>query len=1021
MRRKVLAGMLLLSMTASSFSNVSYMNVNAAEMEENVIIATEQVADEAVEDAVTDETAAEVTEEDLTAASELQEEEDLVTVAGGNVDWQWKLNTDTGVLNITNVASGSTNWEWTSNQYRSLVKKVNLTGNASGSLRAMFSGCSNLKEVDLTGLKTDKVTDMSYMFSGTAIETLTFDSGFKTDEVTTMTGMFSGCSNLQKIDFSTFQTQKVLSMSGLFAGCSSLTDVSFGGISTAGVKDMSNMFDGCKSLKSVDVSKFNTSNVSDFSGMFKNCESLASVDVSGFKTDLAEDLSNMFAGCKSLITVDVADFNTAKVQSMYRMFAGCEKLASVDISFFDTDELVTMKEMFLNCKSLKVLDFSKYVFPEELDKLKLNDIAGMFQGCESLVNIDLSKFDVRNLLANGMKDMFTGCRAIQTIKAPALIPANANPTLPVTDSMYWKNEKGEDTIDSMATGEKEVMTYTSIIGGFIPDRGVDTNKWSWNLDRDGMLTIKGNISKVANAESWPWAYYSDDIKSTRINGSAIGSVASMFADCDNLVDVNLAGFDTSQVSDMSNMFKGCKSLASLDFTSCETDKVTTFNNMFTSCISLKSVKFGDKINTTQVQNMAYMFSGCSVVDNIDLSMFNTENVTDMSHMFEHCNALKTVNLNGFNTKKVLDMNQMFTNCSSLETVTLKFETDVLRDVTEMFRGCTALTTLDLSTFDTSNVGIGYYGSMLEDCENLREIKSPKNLNAEVELPTGTKWYDEEDKQVITMYKGRGSSVKYRSDMKVVYGVAFDANGGIGTMAAISGCQVGTPFTLPANTFTRSGYVFTGWNTAADGSGRAIADAATVQDLTTQNNGIVTLYAQWKGASYNLKFNANGGTGTMAAMTNLSAGTNYKLTANSFKRAGYIFTGWNTKKDGTGKRYANKATINLNVSNGKTYTLYAQWKKAAVSTVAKPVLKNTYSRKLTIAFYAASGAKGYVIQYATNSRMIGAKKLYTTSRKVNISAARGKTYYVRVMAYTYDSTKKKVYGKYSPIAYKKISK
>ena len=70
---------------------------------------------------------------------------------------------------------------------------------------------------------------------------------------------------------------------------------------------------------------------------------------------------------------------------------------------------------------------------------------------------------------------------------------------------------------------------------------------------------------------------------------------------------------------------------------------------------------------------------------------------------------------------------------------------------------------------------------------------------------------------------------------------------------------------------------------------------------------------------------------------------------------------------------------------------------------------------------ASGAKGYVIQYATNSRMIGAKKLYTTSRKVNISAARGKTYYVRVMAYTYDSTKKKVYGKYSPIAYKKISK
>jgi uncharacterized repeat protein (TIGR02543 family) len=70
-----------------------------------------------------------------------------------------------------------------------------------------------------------------------------------------------------------------------------------------------------------------------------------------------------------------------------------------------------------------------------------------------------------------------------------------------------------------------------------------------------------------------------------------------------------------------------------------------------------------------------------------------------------------------------------------------------------------------------------------------------------------------------------------------YTVTFHANGGTGTMAPQT---ASAPTALKFNTFTRAGYLFTGWNTAANGSGTAYADGATYGFAAD-----VTLYAQWK--------------------------------------------------------------------------------------------------------------------------------------------------------------------------------
>ena len=73
-----------------------------------------------------------------------------------------------------------------------------------------------------------------------------------------------------------------------------------------------------------------------------------------------------------------------------------------------------------------------------------------------------------------------------------------------------------------------------------------------------------------------------------------------------------------------------------------------------------------------------------------------------------------------------------------------------------------------------------------------------------------------------------------------YSITFNANGGTGSMAAHAGICSGGSQTLRANTFENDGKVFTGWNTADDGSGTSYADGATISSITSN----ITLYAQW---------------------------------------------------------------------------------------------------------------------------------------------------------------------------------
>ena len=90
--------------------------------------------------------------------------------------------------------------------------------------------------------------------------------------------------------------------------------------------------------------------------------------------------------------------------------------------------------------------------------------------------------------------------------------------------------------------------------------------------------------------------------------------------------------------------------------------------------------------------------------------------------------------------------------------------------------------------------------------------------------------------------------------------------------------------LTTNSFTRPGFTFAGWNTAANGSGAAYADGASYPFTAD-----ATMFAQWTAIpTKTVTFDSNGGAGSIAdEVDNVPTA----LTSNSFTRAGFTFAGW----------------------------------------------------------------------------------------------------------------------------------
>lgn len=167
----------------------------------------------------------------------------------------------------------------------------------------------------------------------------------------------------------------------------------------------------------------------------------------------------------------------------------------------------------------------------------------------------------------------------------------------------------------------------------------------------------------------------------------------------------------------------------------------------------------------------------------------------------------------------------------------------------------------------------------------------------------------------------------------VYTLQYHLNGGSGTLPNAASYLEGAAVSISdGSALSRADYLFTGWNTQANGSGDSYSAAASIS-MPPQN---LTLFAQWK-TNITVTYHPNGGAGNTYA--NTVSQTSYTVLDNNnqnlrFTKEGYHLIGWDTNKNAGTAAYTSGEAITL----AGSMTLYAIWEK---TTIPPPSLTVTY--------------------------------------------------------------------------------
>ena len=190
---------------------------------------------------------------------------------------------------------------------------------------------------------------------------------------------------------------------------------------------------------------------------------------------------------------------------------------------------------------------------------------------------------------------------------------------------------------------------------------------------------------------------------------------------------------------------------------------------------------------------------------------------------------------------------------------------------------------------------------------------------------GTAYTDGQNVTNLTAIEGETFTL-YAQWRANSYTVKFDGNSADGGSTSDQSMTYDTAVDLRLNGYTKTGYTFTGWNTQQDSGGTAYANGQEVVNMTPDDGGVVTLYAQWRANSYTIKFDGNTADGGSTPDQTMIYDQAADLELNSYTKIGAVFIGWNTQTDGKGTAYTNGENVrNLTTVDNETFPLYAQWR------------------------------------------------------------------------------------------------
>ena len=432
-----------------------------------------------------------------------------------------------------------------------------------------------------------------------------------------------------------------------------------------------------------------------------------------FKTYAPTSLEHFFAGCSTLETISGLEYlNTEKVTDMSGMFNGCQKLSSLDLSKFNTEKVTNMSGMFYGCQKLSSLDLSKF------NTEKVTNMSSMFEDCQELSSLDLSNFNTKEV--KQMTSMFWGCSALSSLDLSNFNTANV---------MYMGN-----------------MFFNCSALSSLTLSNFNTEK----------VESMGNLFEGCSALS--------SLDLSNFNTKKVRYMASMFRACSALTTIYVSdNFKTGQVTNSTGMFSGCTKLKGYSdsktdhkYANCGTDGYFTpgcayaeFDNATGTLTfrykgvkpaeaydlnvksnnpgwnaqraNIKKVVFDASFANARPTSCCLWFADCFYLTEIEgIENLNTEKVTNMGSMFSGCFALTSLDVSNFNTEKVTYMSSMFEDCQELSSLDLsKFNTANVKNMEDMFKECRKLSLLDLSNFHTERVE--NMSSMFSGCSTLQTI------------------------------------------------------------------------------------------------------------------------------------------------------------------------------------------------------------------------------------------------------------------------------------------------------------
>ncbi|MBQ8537792.1 MAG: BspA family leucine-rich repeat surface protein [Clostridia bacterium] len=445
------------------------------------------------------------------------------------------------------------------------------------------------------------------MFAGyvNAID-IRFNGCVDTSLLTSMQGMFDSCAQLKSLDLTGWDTSQVVMMAAMFNDCEGLREVVLpDGFVTKAAGNLDLMFRNCLALEYVNTVGWDTSNVESMVDIFASCNALVRPDTSGWALKqiqnrpvvrfdaLAEGIpyqQTPVLGRETLLREQVAsitflparaghsddwwDVSAAGDDSVWAWTETRED-GLVDL-YIGGDGGVAFPDA-----SLEGYDgndypfFTGYVKMEHIEFNHCVDFSAvlsahaLFEGCEKLLEIDLSGMDFSRTRA--FSSMFVNCSSLRRAILPALVGKYA-------ENLDWMfgNCTQLAEIDMTGWDTSGLRSAQDTFNSCISLAEVDLSGW----DTSRLEAINGIFEHCTGLER---------VNVSNWNTSRIHNMAAAFAFCGSLTELDLSGWDTSQITDMSGMFQGCHSLTTLDRSGWVYHPQVNTEDMFLECYQLQGV------------------------------------------------------------------------------------------------------------------------------------------------------------------------------------------------------------------------------------------------------------------------------------------------------------------------------------------------------------------------------------------------------------------------------------------------